>query len=115
MTVEALAKELSLTQLAGNGGNGAEVTGCYLGDLLSWVIGRAAEGDAWITVMGNANAVAVAVLAGISCVILCENAPLDEDARTRAEENGIPVFVTEEKAFGLAVKIAGFPGIQAVR
>ena len=28
-----------------------EITGCYIGDLLSWVMGRANSGDMWITVM----------------------------------------------------------------
>ena len=25
-----------------------EITGCYIGDLLSWVMGRANSGDMWI-------------------------------------------------------------------
>lgn len=37
-----------------------EITGCYIGDLLSWVMGRANSGDMWITVMSNINIVAVA-------------------------------------------------------
>lgn len=32
-----------------------EITGVYIGDLLSWVMGRAQSGDAWITIMSNAN------------------------------------------------------------
>ncbi len=36
------------------------VPGGNCGDLLSWVMGRAGSGSAWITVMGNVNAVAVA-------------------------------------------------------
>lgn len=40
-----------------------EIAGIFTGDLLSWAMGRAKEGDAWFTVMGNVNAVAVAALA----------------------------------------------------
>ena len=29
----------------------AAVTGGYAGDLLSWVMGRAQEGEAWLTIM----------------------------------------------------------------
>ena len=87
MTVEQLAENLRLqTLVAGDGSR--EVTGGYCGDLLSWVMGRAQAGDAWLTVMGNVNAVAVAVLADTSCIVLAEDSPLDEDARARAEAQG---------------------------
>ena len=62
MTVAQLQKALSLERLT-EGDPDRQVTGGYCGDLLSWVMGRAREGDAWMTVMGNVNAVAVAVLA----------------------------------------------------
>ena len=63
MTVQQLKEALSLKLLAGEEGLSEEVTGCYIGDLLSWVMGRAQAGDAWLTVMGNISALAVASLA----------------------------------------------------
>ena len=30
-----------------------EIDGVYVGDLLSWVMGRAQSGNAWITIMSN--------------------------------------------------------------
>ena len=36
-----------------------EVTSAYIGDLLSWVMGKAKSGDAWITIMSNKNILAV--------------------------------------------------------
>ena len=44
-----------------------EVSGCYIGDLLSWVMGRAQEDNAWITIMSNINVIAVASLADTAC------------------------------------------------
>ncbi|MDR2932188.1 MAG: hypothetical protein LBV27_03680 [Oscillospiraceae bacterium] len=105
MTVKDMAQSLSLAKLAGEENNDV-VTGCYIGDLLSWVMGRAGEGNAWITVMGNINAVAVAKLAELSCIILCEDAHLDEDARIQADSNGIAIYASGETAYALAVKIA---------
>ena len=32
-----------------------EIEGAYCGDLLSWVMGRAKSGDAWITIKGVLN------------------------------------------------------------
>ena len=45
-----------------------EISGVYIGDLLSWVMGRAKAGDAWITIMSNINIVAVAQTAGLKGV-----------------------------------------------
>ncbi len=84
-----------------------EVTGCYCGDLLSWVMSRAQGGDAWLTVMGNVNAVGVAALADTACIILTENAAFDENAQMRAEQNGIIVLQTEKNTFETAVLING--------
>ena len=56
MTVQRLKEALSLKLLAGEEGLSQEVSGCYIGDLLSWVMGRAKAGDAWLTVMGNISA-----------------------------------------------------------
>ena len=83
-----------------------EITGCYCGDLLSWVMSRAKEGDAWLTVMGNVNAVAVAVLTECACIVLTENASLDEQAKAKAEMQGICFFQSEKNAYELAVEIS---------
>ncbi len=105
MTVKELAEKLGLKLLAGSGGTDREVLTCYIGDLLSWVMGRAREGSAWLTVMGNLNAVAVAALADCACIILTENAPLDDDAKEKAELQNIPVYITEDNAYNTGVKI----------
>ena len=55
-----------------------EIGGVYIGDLLSWVMGRAKENDAWITIMSNINVAAVASLADVACVVLAENVNLEE-------------------------------------
>ena len=81
------------------------VRGCYTGDLLSWVMGRAQSGDCWFTVMGNINAVAVSVLADCACIVLCENSTLDDDAKMRAEMQGVAILSSEENAYILANKL----------
>ena len=105
MTVNEFAKKLNLKPLSGTGGDQAEVVTCYCGDLLSWVMGRAKEGCAWLTVMGNVNAIAVATLADCACIILTEDAPLDEDARQRADIQNVPVYSTDFNAYEMAIQI----------
>lgn len=106
MTVQELKEQLSLSVLAGGEELDREVTGCYAGDLLSWVMARAQSGDVWLTVMGNVNAIAVASLTDAACIVLTESAALDEDARSRADQQGIPVLTTEEDTYAMAVKIS---------
>ncbi len=111
MTVKTLSELLECTCIAGHGGLERTVTGGYVGDFLSWVMGHAEENSAWITVMGNINAVAVALLADVSCIILCDGAHLDEDARRRADENNIPVLASSKPAFALALALGKALGL----
>ena len=83
-----------------------EISGGYAGDLLSWVMGRAKEGDAWITIMSNVNIVAVCTLADPACIILSEGVTLDEEAKKRAEQQGVNILVTELDTFAACAKIA---------
>ena len=106
MTVQELAQTLSLTLLAGKEGLDREITGCYAGDLLSWVMARAESGDVWLTVMGNVNAVAVASLTDAACIVLTESAALDEDARNRADLQEIPIHTTEQDTYTMAVAVS---------
>ena len=84
---------------------GREVTGGYAGDLLSWVMGRAESGDAWVTIMSNLNVVAVATLADVSCVILAEGVTPDEGVAEIAEAKGINILSSNESAYGIAKRL----------
>ncbi len=107
MTVKELQEKLNLRYICNEGlAEEKEVTGCYCGDLLSWVMSKATEGDAWLTVMGNVTSIGVAVLADVACIILTENAPADADAIKRAEENDVVILGTEKNAYQVAVEIS---------
>lgn len=106
MTVTQLAAELGLEILCGSPeALEAQVSGGYCGDLLSWVMGRAQEGEAWITIMSNPNVAAVAMLSALSCVVLAESALPDDPLRKRMESEDIPLLRSEEAAFTLSGKI----------
>ena len=80
-----------------------EITGVYIGDLLSWVMGRASSGDAWITIMSNVNILAVAALADCACIILAEGVKLEAEILKTAEEKGINVLYFDESIYEAAV------------
>lgn len=105
MDIKTLKEKLDLTLICGDDLY-RPVTGCYCGDLLSWVMSRAQEGDAWLTVMGNVNSIGVAVLADVACIILTENAALDEDALKRAEQNGVIILTTAKNSYQVAAEIS---------
>lgn len=83
MTVHELTEALSLTpfHLAQPD---RPVSGGYAGDLLSWVLGRAGQDAAWLTIMSNQNVAAVALMAEVSCVILTEGVAPDGDLGSAA-------------------------------
>ena len=105
MTVQNLIEKLDLKILT-EGELDRAVTDCYIGDLLSWVMGRAPEDSAWLTVMGNINSIAVATLADVSCIVLVENAALDAEAKAKAEIHGVTILQCGENSYKLAVKIS---------
>lgn len=108
MKIGELAEKAGFKLLAGEAAIQNEVAGCYAGDLLSWVMSRAKSGDIWLTVMGNVNAVAVASLTDTAGILLTENAPLDNDAKLKADEQEIPVFTCEQNSFEAAILIQRF-------
>ena len=107
MTVKEMAGALGWRLLAGEDGEDNVIDGCYVGALLSWVMGRAQAGNVWLTVMGNLNAIAVAALADTSCIVLCEDSALDADAKKRADMQGIPVYGCGPNLYDTAVAVHG--------
>ncbi len=105
MTVETLAERLGW-KVFHAGETDREITGCYCGDLLSWVMGRAQSGEIWCTIMSNQNVAAVAVLSDVSCVLLTEGVRPDEDLLKKAQGQGITLLGTEESTFRAAGAIA---------
>ena len=85
MTVNELSAQAEFKALTMPDGE-REITGVYIGDLLSWVMGRAKADCAWITIMSNINIVAVASLADTACIILAESVELPEDVVSTATQ-----------------------------
>ena len=107
MNQNELAKKISLTPL-NNIEQKKDVTGCYIGDLLSFVMGRANPGDLWITVMNNINIIAVAVMADVSCIVLCEDVNIEQSIIDRATEKEIMVYKSPLTAYELSKKIGKY-------
>ena len=106
MTVENLVEKLNLKILV-EGDMSREITGGYCGDLLSWVMGRARENNIWITIMSNANVIAVATLTDVSAVILAEGVTPDEELTRLAMEKSVNLITTSLPSYECAAAISG--------
>ncbi len=106
MNTRELIDSLNLNILVEGDDLNREVSDVYIGDLLSWVMGRAPADCAWLTVMGNINSIAVASLADVSCIILVEDSALDNDAKAKAELQGITILSTSLNSYRLALAIS---------
>jgi hypothetical protein len=84
-----------------------EIDGVYIGDLLSWVMGRAQMDNAWITIMSNVNVIAVATLADTACVVLAEGVAMPEELVQTAEAKDVNILSSAEPIYETAVKLAG--------
>ena len=83
-----------------------EINGVYIGDLLSWVMGRASADQAWITIMSNVNVLAVASLTDVACVILAEGVVLDVDLISTALEKGVNIISSALPAYETALIVS---------
>ncbi|MEG0692554.1 MAG: DRTGG domain-containing protein [Oscillospiraceae bacterium] len=105
MTAIEMAQTLNFKVINIGEGKKRTIDGVYCCDLLSVVMGRAKANDAWITVMGNVNSIAVAVLSDVSCIILSENKELDIDSLGKAKAQDVCVLSSELPTYEIAIQI----------
>ena len=104
MLVSELKEKLNLTP-AVLGKTDKDITNCYIGDMLSVVMSKADEGDVWLTVQTNVNIDAVAVLTGVSCIIIVEGMEPDEDTIKKAKTQDVTILKSPDTAYALACRI----------
>ncbi len=99
MKLQELVNNLSLEVKTAGIDLDREVTGGYVSDLLSDVIGNAKEGYVWITLQIHLNIVAVASLKGLSAIILVNNRNPDADTLKKALDENIPILTSSLPTF----------------
>ena len=83
----------------------AEVTSAFTSDLLSDVMGNAAENSVLITIQAHQNTIAVASLVGICAILACSSRPIPSDMLEAARKNNIAIFRTPLNQFEASVAI----------
>lgn len=99
MKVRRLRDDLGMEMAAGEKGLDKEAEDGYCGDLLSDVMAHCPRNAVWLTVQTHHNIVAVAVLREIAAIILVNGRSPDDETRTKADEEGIPLFLTPLDAY----------------
>jgi predicted transcriptional regulator len=105
MKLSNVVEKLSLEVKTGKNNLQNNVTGVYISDLLSDVMGNSKDGNIWITLQTHLNIVAVAGLKNLSGIIIVGNRQLQEDVLQKAEAEKITVMSTPLTAFEVAGKL----------
>ena len=82
-----------------------EVTSAFTSDLLSDVMGNAAECSVLITIQAHQNTIAVASLIGICAILVCSSRPIPSDMLEAARKNQIAIFRTPLNQFEASVAV----------
>jgi len=105
MNIKEIAEALDLKLFNGQTALEREVSGAYVCDLLSDVMGFAHEGDAWITLQSHINVVAIASLKDMPLIILVKGVEPEPSMLKKATEEGIAVAGTRLGTFELTGKL----------
>ncbi len=100
MTLSELITKLSLKEITPYAEDICP-SGVYAGDLLSRAMSRIEQGDLWVTIMSNANVIAVASLTEAALVILAEGVTLIPEAEEAAKEQNIGVYSSDKTVYEL--------------
>jgi predicted transcriptional regulator len=105
MKVFEVVEELGLTVYSGHKGLDREISGGYVSDLLSDVMGNAREGEIWITLQVHQNVMAIASLKDLAAVILVNNLEPQENTVSHSNDENIPVLGTSLTTFEISGKL----------
>lgn len=106
MKIDDIVKALKGERLtAAEVGASTDIESAYTGDLLSDVMANAPDGSILITIQAHKNSVAVASLAGIGAILLCNNRKAPSDMVEAAEKEGIAILRTTENPFQASCRV----------
>ena len=105
MKITDIITGLNLKVVSGHNGLSNEITGGYVSDLLSDVIGNAKEGQIWITLQTHLNIIAVGSLKDISAIIIVKGLVPEADTIEKSNIENIPLLSTELDTFNIAGRL----------
>ncbi|NPV01146.1 MAG: iron-sulfur binding hydrogenase [Brevinematales bacterium] len=82
-----------------------DITGGYASDLLSDVMGNAEDGSILITIQAHKNTIAVASLAGVRAILICNGRDIPPDMLEASIMEGVGIIKTRDNQFVSSYKI----------
>jgi len=105
MTIADLVKELKLEVFCGAEKLQSTVKGAYASDLLSDVMGKAIEGDIWITMQTHRNIIAVASLKELAAILVVNGGRPEPETVASAVSEGVILLGTKDRSFSTCGKL----------
>ena len=105
MTLREMIGKLELTVVAETGALDETVSGGYVSDLLSHVMGQAKAGQIWVTMQGHQNIIAVASLVGLAAVIVAGGVEPEEQTVVKARDQEVVLCKTNLSTYEVAGRL----------
>jgi hypothetical protein len=105
ITIADLVKEFELEVFSGTDKLQSPVKGAYSSDLLSDVMGKAVEGDIWITMQTHRNIIAVASLKEMAAILVVNGGQPEPETVESATSEGVILLGTRERSFTTCGKL----------
>ncbi len=105
MKIRDIVKTLGLKVVSGEKFLEREVTGGYVGDLLSDALANSKKGDIWVTLQIHKNIIAVAISKELSGIIIINGRNPEEETLKKAEEEKIPVMISNLLTYDVAGRL----------
>ncbi len=105
MKVSEIIDQLGLKVISGEKGLDRGISGAYVSDLLSDVMGNAREGQIWITLQVHQNVMAIASLKDLAAVILVKDLQANENTIHHSDEEQIPILSTSLSTYEITGKL----------
>jgi predicted transcriptional regulator len=105
MRVSDLIRHFDLKLFSGETGMENKITGGYVSDLLSDVMGFSKEGEVWITLHTHQNVVAVASLKDLAAIVVVKGYEPEPETMAHSNLEGIPILGTSMSTFEISGKL----------
>ena len=85
-----------------------EIKAGYTGDLLSDVMANSPSDSVLVTIQAHKNTIAVATLAGIKAIVICNKRKVPQDMAETADKEGIAIYATHKDQFTVSAEINAY-------